>query len=66
MYFHCYSRENVDRQRGSGVFDKSIDALRRLNSLGYGYEGSGLRSDLVYNPDDSFLTPSQEKLENSV
>ncbi|MCF6155096.1 MAG: radical SAM/Cys-rich domain protein [Candidatus Brocadia sp.] len=59
----CYSRENVDKQRGSGVFDKSIDALRRLNSLGYGHEGNGLRLDLVYNPGDAFLPPSQEKLE---
>lgn len=59
----CYSRENVDKQRGSGVFDKSIDALRRLNSLGYGLEGSGLRLDLVYNPGDAFLPPSQKKLE---
>ncbi len=59
----CYSRENVDKQRGKGVFDKSIDALRRLNSLGYGHEGSGLRLDLVYNPGDAFLPPPQETLE---
>ena len=59
----CYSRENVDKQRGRGVFDKSIDALRRLNSLGYGLEGSGLRLDLVYNPGGAFLPPSQEELE---
>ncbi len=59
----CYSRENVDKQRGRGVFDKSIDALRKLNSLGYGVEGSGLRLDLVYNPGGDFLPQSQGKLE---
>ncbi|BBO17032.1 conserved hypothetical protein [Candidatus Brocadia pituitae] len=60
----CYSRENVDKQRGRNVFDKSIDALRRLNSLGYGQEGSRLRLDLVYNPGGAFLPPSQKELEN--
>lgn len=59
----CYSRENVDKQRGRDVFDRSIDALRRLNSLGYGHEGSGLRLDLAYNPGGAFLPPSQEELE---
>ncbi len=59
----CYSWENVDKERGSGVFDKSIDALRELNSLGYGVEGSGLRLDLVYNPGGAFLPPSQDELE---
>ena len=59
----CYSRENVDKQRGKGVFDMSIDALRRLNSLGYGVEESGLRLDVVYNPGGAFLPPSQEELE---
>lgn len=59
----CYSRENVDKQRGKGVFDKSMDALQRLNSLGYGHEGSGLGLDLVYNPGDAFLPPLQENLE---
>ncbi|GAN31616.1 MAG: radical SAM/Cys-rich domain protein [Candidatus Brocadia sp. AMX2] len=59
----CYSRENVDKQRGRGVFDKSIDALRKLNSLGYGLKGSGLRLDLAYNPGGAFLPPSQEELE---
>lgn len=58
----CYSRENVDKQRGKGVFDKSIDALRMLNSLGYGQEGGGLRLDLVYNPGGAFLPPSQGEL----
>lgn len=59
----CYSVENVDRQRGQGVFDKSIAALQRLNALGYGEEGSGLALSLVYNPQGPGLPPSQEKLE---
>jgi radical SAM/Cys-rich protein len=58
----CYSAENVDRQRGDGVFDKSIRALRLLNSLGYGQE-SGLTLDLVYNPQGPTLPPAQAALE---
>jgi radical SAM/Cys-rich protein len=56
----CYLEENVDRQRGNGVFDKSINALRRLNSVGY---GSSLPLDLVYNPQETHLPPPQAKLE---
>ena len=59
----CYTEELVDRQRGAGVYDKSIEALRKLNALGYGREGSGLTIDLVYNPQGPSLPPSQEKLE---
>lgn len=59
----CYSAENVDRQRGRGVFDQSIAALRRLNALGYGADGSPLRLDLVYNPVGAFLPPPQPALE---
>ena len=59
----CYSAENVDRQRGEGVFDKSIAALRKLNALGYGREGSGLVMNLVYNPQGPVLPPDQVKLE---
>lgn len=59
----CYSQANVDRQRGDGVFDKSIRALRRLNALGYGAEGSGLTLDLVYNPQGPSLPPPQAALE---
>lgn len=59
----CYSKKNVDAQRGGGVFDKSIHALRLLNELGFGKKGSGLELDLVYNPLGAFLPPSQEKLE---
>ncbi len=59
----CYGEENVDRQRGRGVFEGSIRALRQLNVLGYGREGTGLRLDLVYNPVGAFLPPSQSELE---
>lgn len=59
----CYTAELVDKQRGHGVYDKSIEAIRRLNVLGYGREGSGLALDLVYNPQGPSLPPAQAKLE---
>lgn len=59
----CYSKENVEKQRGHGVFDKSIQALKLLNQLGYGKSDPGLILDLVYNPLGAFLPPAQEKLE---
>lgn len=59
----CYSKENVEKQRGRGVFSKSIEALKILNRLGYGKDGTGLELDLVYNPTGPFLPPAQEKLE---
>jgi radical SAM/Cys-rich protein len=59
----CYTADNVDRQRGKGVFDRSIDALRRLNAEGYGHPGSGLTLDLVYNPLGATLPPTQGELE---
>lgn len=59
----CYSKENVERQRGTGVFNKSIEALKILNSLGYGKSDSNLNLDLVYNPTGPSLPPSQQKLE---
>ena len=59
----CYGPENTDRQRGDGVFDRSITALRRLNDLGYGIPGSGLELTLVYNPVGPSLPPSQAGLE---
>jgi radical SAM/Cys-rich protein len=57
----CYLRENVDRQRGQGVFDASIAVLRILNSIGYGTDG--LELDLVYNPLGDVLPPDQQSLE---
>ncbi len=59
----CYTQENVDRQRGQGAYVKSIEALLRLNALGYGREGSGLVLNLVYNPSGAYLPPSQFELE---
>jgi radical SAM/Cys-rich protein len=59
----CYSRENVDRQRGRGVFEGSIEALRRLNALGYGKPGSPLQLDLVFNPQGVALPGPQAALE---
>ena len=59
----CYTMELVDRQRGKGVYEKSMDALRLLNSLGYGSPGSALTIDLVYNPQGASLPPPQAKLE---
>ena len=59
----CYTAENVDRQRGHGVFAQSVAALRRLNDLGYGQPDSQLRLDLVYNPVGAFLPPPQVELE---
>jgi len=59
----CYQLDNVDRQRGDGVFDKSIAALQQLNALGYGVPGSGLQLSLVYNPQGPSLPPPQAQLE---
>lgn len=59
----CYSRDNVDKQRGDGVFDASIRGLQQLNALGYGQPGSGLVLNLVYNPQGPSLPPPQQSLE---
>ncbi|HEX5492805.1 MAG TPA: arsenosugar biosynthesis radical SAM (seleno)protein ArsS [Candidatus Udaeobacter sp.] len=58
----CYSAENVNAQRGEGVFEASITALQLLNSLGYGIDPA-LPLHLVYNPVDAILPPPQEELE---
>jgi radical SAM/Cys-rich protein len=59
----CYTEELVDRQRGKGVYEKSIAGIRRLNALGYAQPGSGLVLNLVYNPQGPSLPPAQDKLE---
>jgi radical SAM/Cys-rich protein len=59
----CYSEENVDRQRGKGTFELSIQALQIFNKLGYGQSESGLVLNLVYNPVGPHLPPPQDKLE---
>ena len=59
----CYLEDNVDKQRGKGVFEKSILALKQLNHHGYGLNGSDLLLNLVYNPSGPQLPPSQKELE---
>lgn len=58
-----WTRGKTDKQRGDGVFDKSIQALKDLNAVGYGIEGSSLKLDLVYNPSGAFLPGDQMALE---
>ena len=59
----CYLEENVDGQRGDGVFQTSVAAIKSLNLVGYGLEGSGLELNLMYNPIGAQLPPSQQQLE---
>jgi radical SAM/Cys-rich protein len=59
-----WTKGKTDKQRGNGVFDKSIKALQELNAIGYGIEGSDLKLDLVYNPSGAFLPGDQLALEN--
>lgn len=59
----CYLEENVDGQRGTGVFNTSIRSLQRLNGLGYAQEGTGLILNLVFNPLGPYLPPPQAALE---
>ena len=58
-----WTRGKTDKQRGDGVFDKSIQALKDLNAVGYGMKGSSLKLDLVYNPSGAFLPGDQMALE---
>ena len=58
-----YSASTTDKQRGEGVFEQSIKAIKELNDLGYGKEDSSLILNLVYNPIGAFLPPNQEALE---
>lgn len=59
-----WTRGKTDKQRGDGVFDKSIKALQMLNEVGYGIEGTNLKLDLVYNPSGAFLPGDQMALES--
>ena len=59
----CYQKNNVEYQRGYGVFEKSIKAIKMLNKLGYGKKEKGLQLNLVYNPINPTLPPSQKNLE---
>ena len=58
-----YLPDRTDRQRGLGVFSKSVEGLLLLNALGYGVEGTGLALNLVYNPNGAFLPPGQTEME---
>jgi len=58
-----FSKSRTDSQRGDGVFEDSIEALKRLNAVGYGIEGTDLILDLVYNPSGAFLPGEQSTLE---
>lgn len=59
----CYLKENVDQQRGKGVYHRSIAALKKLNTFGYGKPDSPLKLSLVYNPQGEYLPPPQQSLE---
>ena len=61
----CYESDNVDKQRGAGVFEKSIKGLKKLNKEGYGMTDSDLILNLVFNPQGPALPPSQENLEKA-
>lgn len=61
----CYEQDNVDKQRGKGVFESSLTGLSKLNELGYGKEGSHLTLNLVYNPVGPHLPPAQNTLEEA-
>ena len=61
--FPSLNETRTDAQRGSGIFEVSIDALKKLNALGYGMEGTGLELNLVSNPAGAFLPPDQEQIE---
>lgn len=61
----CYELENVDKQRGEGVFDTSIKGLKQLNNVGYGYSNTKLSLNLVFNPQGPVLPPAQDELESA-
>ncbi|MBI5410113.1 MAG: arsenosugar biosynthesis radical SAM protein ArsS [Nitrospirae bacterium] len=61
----CYTKDGVDGQRGKGTYDRAVSALKRLNKLGYGREGTGLEIDLMFNPAKEGVAPDQHMLENA-
>lgn len=61
----CYLSDNVDAQRGKGVFDRSIQGLEQLNAVGYGQPGTGLTLNLVFNPQGPTLPPNQTELQEA-
>ncbi len=61
----CYTEEGVDSQRGKGTYKKAISALKRLNDIGYGKEGTGLEIDIMSNPAGAAIAPDQHALESA-
>ncbi len=61
----CYSEKGVDSQRGKGTYEKAISALKHLNELGYGKEGTGLEIDIMFNPAREGIAPDQQMLEKT-
>ncbi len=61
----CYTEEGVDIQRGKGTYRKAVLALKRLNELGYGKEGTGLEVDIMFNPAGAAIAPDQHGLESA-
>ncbi len=61
----CYTEEGVDRQRGKGTYQKAIRVLKKLNSLGYGKEGTELELDIMFNPFGPGIAPDQRMLEEA-
>ncbi len=61
----CYTEEGVDGQRGRGTYGKAVEALKTLNSLGYGREGTGLELDIMFNPAKADIAPDQKMLEKA-
>lgn len=61
----CYTTEGIDSQTGKGTYNKAMAALRKLNSLGYGREGSGLKIDIMFNPAGAEIAPDQGTLEKA-
>ncbi len=59
----CYQERNVDKQRGTGVYQHSVAGLQKLNAAGFGHDGTGLILNLVYNPDEPVLPPNQLELQ---
>jgi len=59
----CYQEQNVDKQRGKGVYRESVEGLQKLNAVGYGQPDGNLLLNLVYNPDEPILPPNQESLQ---
>lgn len=61
----CYTEKGVDGQRGKGTYRKAVEALKKLNALGYGKDGTGLEIDIMFNPGGAEMAPDQHMLEHA-